>query len=68
VRSPQDGIFDVVLAALIRTESLMENPSFTRVCFSNVRVIIVIMHVSMVELLCQAATGMILALKCLLVR
>jgi hypothetical protein len=33
---------------------------------SDVRVIMVIMHVLMVELLCQAVTGQIPALECLL--
>jgi hypothetical protein len=35
----------------------MENPAFTRVNLSNVRVILVIMRVPVVWLLCQMVTG-----------
>jgi hypothetical protein len=35
----------------------MEKPAFARVNLSDVRVIIVIMHVPMVELLCQVSMG-----------
>jgi hypothetical protein len=34
------------------TESYMEKTVFTRACLSDVRVILVIMHVPLVELLC----------------
>jgi hypothetical protein len=36
------------------TESYIEKLNFTRACLSDVRVIMVIMHVPMVDLLCQA--------------
>jgi hypothetical protein len=35
----------------------MEKLAFTRACLSSIRVIIVIMHVSLVALLCQALMG-----------
>jgi hypothetical protein len=44
----------------------MENPAFTRVSLSDVRVIMTIMHVAVEELLHQAATGWIPVLKYLL--
>jgi hypothetical protein len=44
----------------------MEKPAFARVNLSDVRVIIVIMHVPMVELLCQVSMGQIPVLECLL--
>jgi hypothetical protein len=44
----------------------MKKPSFTRVNLSDVRIIIAIMHVPVVELLCQATTGRIPILKYLL--
>jgi hypothetical protein len=44
----------------------MEKSAFTRARLSNVRVIMVIMRVLMVELLCQAAMGWIPILKYLL--
>jgi hypothetical protein len=44
----------------------MEKSVFTRVCLSDVRVIMVIMLVPMVERLCEVVMGWILALKCLL--
>jgi hypothetical protein len=44
----------------------MEKPTFTGANLSNVRVIMVIMCVLVEELLCQAVTGWILVLKCLL--
>jgi hypothetical protein len=44
----------------------MEKLAFTGANLSDVRVIITIMHVHMEELLCQAATGQILVLECLL--
>jgi hypothetical protein len=44
----------------------MEKPTFTRVNLSNVRVIVSIMRVSMVELLCQEVMGYISVLKYLL--
>jgi hypothetical protein len=37
-----------------KTESYMENPTFTRAVLSNVRVIMVIVHIPLVESLCQA--------------
>jgi hypothetical protein len=45
------------------TESYMEKPAFTRACLSYVRVIMAIMHVPLVELLCQAVMGHIQALE-----
>jgi hypothetical protein len=39
------------------TESYMEKPAFTRACICDIRVIMVIMRVSLVELLCQSAMG-----------
>jgi hypothetical protein len=44
----------------------MEKPAFTRTNLSDVRVIMVIMRVPVVELLCQAETGWISVLKYLL--
>jgi hypothetical protein len=44
----------------------MKKPSFTRVNLSDVRIIIAIMHVPVVELLCQATMGRIPILKYLL--
>jgi hypothetical protein len=44
----------------------MEKPTFTRANLSNIRVIMPIMHVPMVEFRCQAATGWIPILKYLL--
>jgi hypothetical protein len=44
----------------------MENPAFNVVSLYDVRVIMVIMRVLMVEMPCQVMTGRILALKCLL--
>jgi hypothetical protein len=44
----------------------MENPAFTKASLSDVKVIMTIMHVLVVELLCQAITGRIPILKCLL--
>jgi hypothetical protein len=44
----------------------MEKLTFTGANLSDVRVIMAIMHVHMEELLCQAATGQILVLECLL--
>jgi hypothetical protein len=41
----------------------MEKTAFTRAFLSNVRVIMTIMCVPMVELLCQVAMGQTLALK-----
>jgi hypothetical protein len=35
----------------------MEKPAFTRACLSSIRVIMVIMHVLLVEWLCQTAMG-----------
>jgi hypothetical protein len=40
----------------------MENPIFTRVSLSSIRVIMAIMLVPVVELLCQAVTRWILVL------
>jgi hypothetical protein len=50
------------------TESYLEKPVFTRACLSDVRVILVIMHVPLVELLCHPVMGQILALEYLLPR
>jgi hypothetical protein len=44
----------------------MENPAFTEASLSDVKVIMTIMHVLMEELLCQAVTGRIPILECLL--
>jgi hypothetical protein len=46
--------------------SLMEKPAFTTVNLSDVRVIMVIRRVLVEELLCQAVTGQIPVLECLL--
>jgi hypothetical protein len=46
--------------------SPMEKPAFTRENLSDVRVIMVIMHVLEEELLCQVVTGWIHVLECLL--
>jgi hypothetical protein len=43
----------------------MEKFAFTMACLSDVRVIMAIMHVLVVELRHQATTGRILALECL---
>jgi hypothetical protein len=48
------------------TGSFMENPALIEVSLSDVRVIMVIIRVLIVELLCQAVTGQVLVLKCLL--
>jgi hypothetical protein len=42
----------------------MEKPAFTRANLSDVRVIMAIKRVLMVELLCQAVTGWIPVLEC----
>jgi hypothetical protein len=44
----------------------MEKPIFTRMNLSDVRLIMMIMHVLMEELLCQVVTELILVLECLL--
>jgi hypothetical protein len=44
----------------------MKKPAFTRVSLSDVRVIMMIMLILVVELLCQAAMGWISVLKYLL--
>jgi hypothetical protein len=44
----------------------MEKLAFTRACLSNISVIMVIMHVPLVELLCQTIIGWIPALEYLL--
>jgi hypothetical protein len=44
----------------------MEKPAFTTASLSNVKVIMTIMRVPVVELLCQVATGCIPVLKYLL--
>jgi hypothetical protein len=44
----------------------VENPALIEVSLSVVRVIMVIIRVLIVELLCQAVTGQVLVLKCLL--
>jgi hypothetical protein len=44
----------------------MENPTFTWVSLSDVRVIMEIMRVLMEELLCQVVTGQAPVLECLL--
>jgi hypothetical protein len=41
------------------TESYMEKLAFTRACLFDVRVIVVIMHVPLVESLCQTTMGWI---------
>jgi hypothetical protein len=45
------------------TKSYMEKPVFTRACLSDVRVILVIMRVSLVELLCQVVMRQIPTLE-----
>jgi hypothetical protein len=47
------------------TGSFMENPTLIGVSLSDGRVIIVIMHVLVVELLCQVVMGWIPVLECL---
>jgi hypothetical protein len=42
----------------------MEKSAFTRVCLSDVRVIMLIMRVPLVEQQCQAAMGRVPILKC----
>jgi hypothetical protein len=51
----------MVLTAQVpdRTKSFVEKPAFIMACLSDVKVIMVIMHVSMVKLLRQAATEQI---------
>jgi hypothetical protein len=44
----------------------MEKPNFTRENLSDVRVILVIIHVPVEELLCQVVMGWISVLECLL--
>jgi hypothetical protein len=44
----------------------MERLTFTRACLSDISVIMTIMHVPLVELLCQATMGWIHALEYLL--
>jgi hypothetical protein len=44
----------------------MENPAFIEVSLSDVRVIMAIMLVLVVELLCQAVMGQLQVLECLL--
>jgi hypothetical protein len=44
----------------------MEKPAFSRACLSGVRVIMVIMHIPVVELLCKAVMGRPPVLKYLL--
>jgi hypothetical protein len=44
----------------------MENPTFIGAILSDVKVIMVIISVLVVEFLCHAVTGWILALECLL--
>jgi hypothetical protein len=44
----------------------MEKPTFTRACLSDVRVIMVIVRIPLVELLCQVAVGWIPTLEYLL--
>jgi hypothetical protein len=48
------------------TGSFMENPAFTRASLSNVRDIMMIIHVLVEELLCQTVMGRIPTLECLL--
>jgi hypothetical protein len=59
VRSPRVWTFDMVLNIRlpVRPNIYMEKLAFTRACLSGVRVIIRIMHVSLVELLCQVVMG-----------
>jgi hypothetical protein len=44
----------------------MEKPTFTRVNLSDVKVIMAIMYISVVDLLCEVSMGWILVLKFLL--
>jgi hypothetical protein len=44
----------------------MEKSAFTRIDLTDVRVIMVIMRVPVKELLCQAVTGWIPVLKCIM--
>jgi hypothetical protein len=43
----------------------MEKPTFARACLSNIRAIMVIMHVPLVEQLCQTVMGWIQVFECL---
>jgi hypothetical protein len=67
VRSLWDGLSVVMLTARV-SDGLdpMEKPAFIRANLSNVRVIMTIIHVPVVEFRCQAAMGWIPALKYLL--
>jgi hypothetical protein len=48
------------------TRSFTDNPTFTRVSLSDVRVIMMILHVLMEELLCQVMMGWVPVLVWLL--
>jgi hypothetical protein len=48
--------------------SFVKKPTFTRACLFSVRVVVEIMHVPLVDYLCQAQMEWIPALKCLLPR
>jgi hypothetical protein len=52
--------------ATCETKSYMKKPTFTRACLSDVRVIMVIIRVPLVELLCQAVMEWIPVLEYLL--
>jgi hypothetical protein len=47
----------------VNPEYYMEKLTFTRACLSDVRAIMTIMHIPLVELLCQTAMGWIPAFK-----
>jgi hypothetical protein len=53
-------------STLVLTGSFMKNPTLIRASLSDVRVIMVIMHVLVVDLLCQAVMGWILVIMCIL--
>jgi hypothetical protein len=61
-----DILHGVDRPSICETKSYMEKATFTKVWLSDVRVIMVIMCVPLVELLCQAVMGWILALEYLL--
>jgi hypothetical protein len=62
----QDIIHGVDRPGTCKTESYMEKPAFTRTDLSDVRVIMVIMRVPLVESLCQVVMERMPALEYLL--
>jgi hypothetical protein len=61
-----DILCDVDRLGICKTESYMEKLTFMRAYLSDVKVIMVIMRVRLIESLCQEAMGQILALEYLL--